>query len=89
MAERCEQCRNPHHDGICTCGQWGEAEEAKAAEWYKNNPPRPVSHPLPKPLPKHTDEELETLWTGADTSQGPPPPWSSDDVGFVADGRRD
>lgn len=35
--ERCGQCRNPHHDGICSCGQWGEAEEAKAAEWHANN----------------------------------------------------
>jgi hypothetical protein len=32
MAERCIQCRNPHHDGICSCGQWGEAEEKQAAK---------------------------------------------------------
>ena len=37
--ERCVQCRNPHHDGLCTCGQWGEAEEKKAREWYAKNCP--------------------------------------------------
>jgi restriction endonuclease len=26
-AGKCEQCQNPWHDGTCSCGKWGKAEE--------------------------------------------------------------
>jgi hypothetical protein len=28
---KCEQCQHPDHDGICSCGKWGEAEKRMAA----------------------------------------------------------
>jgi|GEM_PF-6201440 len=35
---KCEQCRHPWHDGLCTCGGWGEDEERRAREWHEAHP---------------------------------------------------
>ena len=73
---KCEQCCNPHHDGICSCGGWGKDEEKKAAEWHKKNQPRLDAEArsraasTEKSLNDHnatlTDpiEKLEGLWDG-------------------------
>jgi hypothetical protein len=36
--DKCEQCQHPWHDGLCTCGGWGEDEERRAREWHEAHP---------------------------------------------------
>ena len=40
LLTKCVQCLNPHYDGICSCGGWGDEEVAKAAAWHEKNKPK-------------------------------------------------
>lgn len=48
-AGKCEQCQYPWHDGTCSCGKWGKAEE----DLLK------VIAPILKRISDEADKEME------------------------------
>ena len=70
--KKCEQCQNPHYDGICSCGGWGDEEEAKANDWYESQS-KVVSTPSRRNIASEINktmterlEELEAVWENED-----------------------